>query len=147
MAAQKQILESLGMQVLELDHSMPFEVWLNRTIHGAAGIDIAIVGLSHEQLDRHDLGVAMNFAGHAALSGAGAGAQLAAGARARQPRASRAAFPQQTSGKKPALRELLQLVFKDEREAARASPALPAYCSFRARGRHESWRWTTTPPT
>ena len=130
LAAQKQILESLGMQVLELDHSMPFELWLNRTLNGAAGIDIALVGLTHDQLDQHDLGVAMNFADalHCPVLVLAPSSLLAL-------ERDSLAHPELHFLSKPVAksrlyRELLQLLFKDERESNARKPSAPRVLQF-----------------
>jgi len=130
MAAQKQILESLGMQVLELDHSVPFDVWLNRTIHGASGIDLALVGLTHDQLDHHDLGVAMNFADslHCPVLVLAPSSLLAL-------ERDSLAHPELHFLSKPVAksrlyRELLHLLFKDERENNARKPSTTRVMQF-----------------
>jgi len=130
-ASQKQMLESLGMQVLALDPSdMPIDAWLSRIAPTFSTIDAIIVGLNHDQLEHHDLGTALQLTEilHCPALVLAPSSILAL-------QKDSMAHPQLHFMSKPIAknrlyRELTQLIFNDEREVAHRKPAAPRVLQF-----------------
>jgi two-component system sensor histidine kinase BarA len=129
-ASQRQMLESLGMQVLALDpNDLPIENWLSRLEPNFRSVDVAITGLNHDQLEHHDLGTALQLT--EALQ---CPALVLAPSSILALQKDSIAHPQLHFMSKPIAksrlyRELVQLIF-DEREVSARKPATPRVLQF-----------------